>query len=61
MLRLFSAGVQAPPKGTRVVYIDGEADGIAGVLRNWKRTMARPALYRTVIGHDMGPVLLNDV
>lgn len=24
MLRLFSAGVQAPPKGARVVYIDGE-------------------------------------
>ncbi|CAM9345274.1 unnamed protein product, partial [Ascophyllum nodosum] len=26
MLRLFSAGVQAPPKGARVVYIDGAWD-----------------------------------
>ncbi|CAB1114055.1 unnamed protein product [Ectocarpus sp. CCAP 1310/34] len=29
MLRLFSAGVQAPPKGARVVYIDGETATIA--------------------------------
>lgn len=50
MLRLFSAGVQAPPKGARVVYIDGEANNTRSMLCQVAEDIGTSALYRTISG-----------
>jgi ethanolamine-phosphate cytidylyltransferase len=53
MLRLFSAGVKAPPKGARVVYIDGAWDmfhsGHVAVLKEVSESLLLTLCYSAMV------------